>query len=147
LICVYLGGPAPGSGGLVSSEEHLHRGLRRHDGGDVAPLDDDAAVADQAPLQRNHRRADGWHCAHRAHRRGDAVLPDRRAHVGAVDGDARPVGVRADLELDVGDDSLDSDRVAGVDATLEDRPGRGAVHRSGVQIAQAEPVADGSGDG
>ena len=139
-----LGGPACGAGGRVGGEEHLQPGGRPDDGPDVAALDDDPAGADDVALELDQPGADRRDGAHRRDRRVDGVGADLDGHVDPVEGDRRPQRVGAGLQLRGVGVCGHLVHVVDVDVVLQHPPRHRAIHRTGVEVAEAEPVGHGT---
>ena len=126
-------------GSLVGDEVNLYLGLRCDDGADVAALDDDVALVPERPLPLAH------HLAHLRVARDDrdelvdVGLADRGGDVGAVDEDATRV-VEADRVLgrELGELVGEVER----EPAAPREPGERAVHRAGVEVAEAEPLGE-----
>ena len=123
----------------VGDEIHLDLGLRRDDGADVAALDHDVALLAELPLPLAH------HLAHRRVPRDDRDHPvdprvaDRRRDVGAGDPHAA-VLVERDrlLPRQLGQQLGLAER----NAPLHREPRQRAIHRAGVEVAEAEPLRE-----
>ena len=137
-----LGRTTLGSRVGVGAEVDLDLGLRPHDRADVAPLDDDAAGADDLALQLEQAGADLRHGADRADRGGDVLGPDLDGDVVAVDGDRGRERVGAGLDDGRGGERRDGVGVSHVDALAQQPPRHRAEHRAGVEVAQAQPLGD-----
>ena len=135
--------PAPSAGGRVGGQVELHGGVRPDDGADVAPLDDDAAVADRASYLRcmpdsrartSGTALTGTTAALTSSERIAAGRPHRRR--GSSGHGSVPDAIRARRS------GPPAAAVVNVDAVAEHPPRHRAVHRSGVEVAQAEPLGD-----
>ena len=123
----------------IGLEIDLHLGARRDDRADVAALDHDVALRGELTLPLAH------HLAHLVVARDDrdhpvdARLADRRGHVGAGDEDAA-VLVEGDRVL--ARELAERLAVAERQRLAHREPGERAVHRAGVEVAEAEPLGE-----
>ena len=84
---------------LRGGQQDPHRGIGRHDGRDVAALDDDAGrrlLRDDAPEQLDEVRANLGHSCDPAHDRRDLGVADGRGHIDVADVHGVAGGVGAD---------------------------------------------------
>jgi len=122
----------------VCRGEDLQLCLRGDDGANVAPLGDPAAIGYQPALPLDHRVANLGMQRNPRRRRGHLGRSDRLAHVLTVQG--HPTSIESDLHG--ARDLAERGPVVEVRPGAERRQRDGAVHRSGVQVREAETLGE-----
>ena len=145
---VQLGRAAPQPRLLGCREQHPHPRVGGDDGGDVAPLGHHSPgllgdARHQVALQLLEHRAHLEVRRDRRDRGADLGGADRLADVGAADRHGRARRVGADLERELARGGGHGIHVGEVETALEAPPGERAVHRPGVEVADAEPAGHG----
>ena len=135
-----LGLPAPRAHRGVGDEVDLHLGLRRDDGADVAALDHDVALGAELALALAHHLAHLRVARDDRHHPVDPHLADRVGDVGVVDvargrRSSKTTGFSRASAPSAGPSPRSS-------AAAEREPGQAAVHRAGVEVAEAEPLGE-----
>ena len=100
-------------------------------------------------LQINHALPDSPHGAHRAYRAGNQFASNRLRNIHPVHANERRGGVGPGLDSGRrirGHQGGDGIGVVWVNSPVQDGPGGGAVHRTGVQVGEAEARGDGLTD-
>ena len=142
-----LARPARSARMHISREVHLQIRVRQDDRADVAPLHDDAPAGcdrrvDHGSLAAHEALADLRHRRHAAHRIGDRSIPDVRGHIPAIHRHSGVGGI-----ITQHDDRLIAARSNGlgvvhVHTLLEHPPGHRAIHRTRVDVVQAQALRD-----
>ena len=99
------------------------------------------AGGDELALPGHHSHPHLRDRRHRAHRRGHRLPADRTGDVDPVHRDGRLAGVGAELDSSIGGSCGSSLSIPGVVALAQHPPGNCAVHRTGVEVAQAAAAA------
>ena len=128
-----------GADALVRDEVDLDLSLRRDDRADVAALDHDVALRPERALALSHHLAHVVVAGDDRDELVDVRLADRGGDVAAVDEDAALL-VEPDRVL-----GRERGELAGEverDAAAPRQPRQRAVHRPGVEVAEAEPLGE-----
>src|SRR5262249_24380557 len=123
----------------VRVEIDLHFGGRLDDRADVAPLDDDVTVCAELPLPLAHDLADSGVCCDHWNLSVDTGLANRGRHIGGGDPHAFVVVERHGVL------HREARELVGAverNAPVHREPRERAIHRAGVEVAEAESLGE-----
>jgi hypothetical protein len=137
-----FGRPAFGPDLLARRQEHLHARIGCNDRPDVPALRNDSprsrGVGDDRPLLGDQPSADLGNRGDQAHDVRHPAVPDLPRHVDPVDAHVLVRGIGADLDRQAERVLGHRARVSQVHLMLKHPPRHRAVHRTGIEVAQAK---------
>ncbi len=130
---------------MRSGEKNLYRGIRQHDGADVAPGHDDRRTVGDAALRRDHLTADLRLGGDGGNDRGHfGALQVVRIEFAAAGGDAkseRGAVVERDVQVRVVGQARERGAVIDVGAAAQREKRQRAIHRAGIEIEGGQVCA------